>query len=167
MKRKFSKADLFVIGFMTFGILFILLAYRKRELKKGKFKAKKSVNDLDVLNYDKKEQREIKKLVRKYSKKINRAGSLEKVDCFKDEFNMEIGEIPTSVVKLAAKKISAVERAHRKALVHKKGRPSRKVKKLLKNFTKHVKTAKSEEEVKTAVRKFETDFGRLKNVLKG
>lgn len=113
MERQMSKENLFVIVFMTFGVGLIIIAYRKRRMKRERFKIKKNIWNTNLFLYDNKEKLAVEKLVRKYYKKISRTNSKKRAEKLQRNFEIKIGEIPTKSEKSMMKRVYELDKAHK------------------------------------------------------
>lgn len=95
-------------GAIALGAVAVAAAYRTRALDRVKYRLKRAVEATNLNAFEKSDQGRIRKLVRKYIRRIDKARTKEGAMAAKKAFDEAVAEIGTSARKLADEKLEAL-----------------------------------------------------------
>lgn len=104
-----DKENQIIIGMLIVGALMILGSYRKREVRKVQGRTRFAMDQVHLSQFDKADRAKVRKVMKKYGKKVSKARRRKKVYKAQDAFDRSIAGFRTTADKLMDAKLDAVK----------------------------------------------------------
>ena len=112
---------LLICGSIAVGALAVLAAYKGRELRRTKARAKRAMAFTDMDQYDKADRRRIRKLEKRSMRKVDKARTSNSVRSAMDAYDDSLDGFQTRQEKLSEEKLDAITEAYESLLKEKTG----------------------------------------------